>query len=383
MHRQGMSIQNKKHTYNSILLFMSQIPVLLAATDSYTIPLAVCLYSIIKHVSTDNEYKFHVITNDMSKEHQAVLKTLEKPNHISIEFQATSQELKDTASKINCGRFSDMTLARLEAGKLFPQYDRMVYLDVDTVIQGDIAEIYNTPLTLNKGDANTKDTAMAMALSQGATCLKNNIHHQRILNNQETIPVSAPTDYRNAGVLLMNLAQMREHKLGEAFIQKLCTNTLPYLDQDAINLVLQGSIALLPSTWNFLFCRLIYDMPELLTEPYSSEGVKELAELYKNRSWKLLHMIGPNPPWEPDMHHWTVYYVESWWPVAFECPIFRDEIRELFNEVLTTQQEKLQQLYRKRRFSLFKVRRKRNRQINELLPLVSTLTSIKEKYLAN
>lgn len=362
---------------------MSQIPVFLAATDSYTIPLAVCLYSIIKHTSPENEYKFHIISNDMSKEHQAVLKSLEKTNHISIEFQATSQELKDTASKINCGRFSDMTLARLEAGNLFPQYDRMIYLDVDTVIQGDIAEICHTPLTLNNGETDIKNAAMAMALSQGATCLRNNIQHQRILDTQAKIPISTPIDYRNAGVLLMNLAQMRERKLGEAFIQKLRTNTLPYLDQDAINLVLQGSIAMLPSTWNFLFCRLIFDMPELLSEPYSSKGIRELAELYKNRNWKLLHMIGPNPPWKPDMHHWTVYYVESWWPIAFECPIFRNEIRELFNEVITTQQEKLRQLYRKRKFSLFKVRRKRNRQINELLPLVNTLTSLKEKYLAN
>ncbi len=319
---------------------MAQIPVLLAATDSYTIPLAVCLHSIIKHISTENEYKFHIITNDMSNEHQAALKTLEKPNHISIEFQSTSQELKDTAAKINCGRFSDMTLARLEAGKLFPQYDRMAYLDVDTVIQGDIAEIYNTPLTLNKGETDTIDTAMAMVEDIGFICIKHQIPKPSPIVKHLKQYFSPPdTIYYNAGVQLINLNKIREQNLSKAFINELSTNTLPYLDQDAINIVLKDKIATLPFTWNFMYAWLFYFNPSLLTELEQNNEIKKLTELYKNRSWKLLHMIGPNPPWKPDMHHWTVYYVESWWPVAFECPIFRDEIRELFGKVLTTQQK--------------------------------------------
>lgn len=350
-------------------IIMNSIPIFLAATNTYAVPLAVCLYSIIKHSSPENHYHFHIISDDMSPENQATLKQLEKPEQISIDFQNTSDKLNQKAKQIDCGRFSAMSLARLEAADIFPQYEKIVYLDVDTLINGDIAELYHSPLN---------EAPLAAALDTG--CLRLVMKDDVVTPHFLSLPLHHPSDYRNAGVMVMNLKKMRERNLADAFIKKFDSGyKLAFLDQDAINLTLEGEMAYLPPSWNFHYTEIFLTYPEP-TLNYALHGTpyEGLNKDFQAKSWKLLHMIG-SKPWKADTGFLPAYYLEAWWPIAMECPIFRDEISQLIPNFMRDVTAHTKKLRRKLLYSFFKTRRKRLKKIRNLEELMRTIMRLNQE----
>ena len=110
---------------------------------------------------------------------------------------------------------------RLFMPKLLPEYvDKVLYLDADTIVCGNIDELWDVDLT---------DYAclMSMDLPGGAVgcwrqCNKN--------------------DYYNSGFNLMNLDYWRKNQISEKLVDLLKREHLPYPDQDAVNYICAGKI---------------------------------------------------------------------------------------------------------------------------------------------
>ena len=113
-----------------------------------------------------------------------------------------------------------MTMARLALHRLLPDEDRVLYLDCDVIAMFDFSEIFDIDLQGN----------VLAAVREPARC-KN------------------PFIYFNAGVLLMDLAKLREG-IGDEMLHMANTKKLACPDQDAINLLCQGRILELPPTYN-------------------------------------------------------------------------------------------------------------------------------------
>uniref|UniRef100_UPI002D78010B glycosyltransferase n=1 Tax=Helicobacter acinonychis TaxID=212 RepID=UPI002D78010B len=91
-----------------------------------------------------------ISTHNAPKENQEIKKnqTIESDHYQSIDpiIANKIEELFTKLSAFSQKRFSKMIMCRLLLASLFPQYDKMIMFDVDTLFVGDISESFFIPL---------------------------------------------------------------------------------------------------------------------------------------------------------------------------------------------------------------------------------------------
>ena len=112
-----------------------------------------------------------------------------------------------------------MTLMRLVLPDLFPWEPQLLWLDVDTLVNGDLGPLWMTDLL---------GYALAAVPEPGRS--------------------AAPFVYYNAGVQLIDMVNFSREQ--ERLVDLVNSRPLAFKDQDAINLLLQTRIKTLPALWN-------------------------------------------------------------------------------------------------------------------------------------
>lgn len=169
------------------------------------------------------------------------------------------------------GAYSLACYLRLLTPALLPDIDKALYLDCDLIVNGDIQELY---------DINLEGYAVAAVhdatLSYGI--VKDYLGYDYWRDG-----------YFNSGVLLMNLKFWREKGLQSKLVSYLNSHHVALPDQDALNIVLHGSVKWLHPKWN---CHVGYFAFPPLVIDSQKEYIKEL--------WtkaKIIHFTGPVKPW--------------------------------------------------------------------------------------
>ena len=114
-----------------------------------------------------------------------------------------------------------MVLVRAAYTKIFPQLDRILSLDMDTVVNENISELWDLDLT------NYYIAAV----------------EEQELSAQEG-------SYFNMGVAMLNLKKIREDKKDDEMIEALNTYWYRYKEQDCFNEFFRGRTLILPSDYN-------------------------------------------------------------------------------------------------------------------------------------
>lgn len=155
----------------------------------------------------------------------------------------------------NCTRqFPYMAMVRCVISKILSDEDRIIYLDVDTIVDGPIYDLWN--------------------FNMGACPIAGRVEQE---------------DYINSGVLLMNLKHIRACKYDEQLIDLLKRCRFSFPDQDAINIVYKNRIAHLPSKFNVIGRDIVYDNEEDIlirhfagiTKPWNVNASEKDMALYK------------------------------------------------------------------------------------------------------
>lgn len=128
--------------------------------------------------------------------------------------------------------------------KLFPQLDRLLSIDVDTIVQGDITELWGMDMT-----------------GYHIACAREVVYQEPYYNN---------------GVCLMNLKQMREDGVDDMLIHSMNTTAHRYVTQDAMQTCCK--IKELPSKYNA--CK--------FTEPCAEPLILHFAD---TRDWRGLPIV--------------------------------------------------------------------------------------------
>lgn len=124
-------------------------------------------------------------------------------------------------------QYSIMSVLRVVAPLLIRE-DKVLYLDADTIVTDSLLPVWETDMTGKWVGWVSEERA-----------------HYRPYGDK----------YFNAGVLLMNLEQMRKDKVAEQLLDLLNTEKLKYYEQDALNkLTDQSHYVELPLRYNEAFC---------------------------------------------------------------------------------------------------------------------------------
>ena len=123
-----------------------EIPIFFAVDDGYCPFLAVAIQSLIDNSSAENTYLIKILHTDISDENKKKIAKYEREN-VDIEFVDLNYYIQKVKDKLYTrDYYSKTTYFRLFLPNLYPQYDKVLYLDSDIVILDDIAKLYNTDM---------------------------------------------------------------------------------------------------------------------------------------------------------------------------------------------------------------------------------------------
>lgn len=280
-----------------------EIPIFFAVDDGYIPFLAVAIQSMVDNASDDNKYLIKVLYTNISVENQKKILKYERSN-VDIEFVDLNYYIKKVQDKLYTrDYYSKTTYFRLFIPNLYPQYSKVLYLDSDIVILDDIAKLYNTDMGDNLVAAAPDDV----------------IQFNKVFQEYVELVVGV-ADYRkyfNAGILVMNLDELRKFKFQEKFIYLLDKIRFSVAqDQDYLNRLCKGRVKFFDRVWN----RMPMPDPKI-----------------KASDVKLVHYNLAFKPW----HFEDILYKEFFWKYAEETEYF-DKIQEIRDNY--TEEERFEDL---------------------------------------
>lgn len=200
-------------------------------TGSYFVWTLAAIESIIEN--TDVRVFFHIICDDTIPEcNKAYFYQIIKNGCHKLEFNVINADEFIEIEKM-AGHFSIATYFRTKIPKLYPQIERLIYLDSDIFVNLDIKELWEADIS-NYYIAAVKDPG----------------------NIEDFYPIKKAQlkekKYFNAGVLYMNLDMIRKNGDLQQQIVEYCIDNpeAPCPDQDALNVIYQGKVLWLDEKYN-------------------------------------------------------------------------------------------------------------------------------------
>lgn len=192
---------------------------------------------MIENSKKENFYLIKILYTNISEENQKKIQKFEQEN-VSIEFVDLNYYIEKIKDKLYTrDYYSKTTYFRLFIPNLYPQYTKALYLDSDIVVLEDVADLYNTNMENDLVAAAPDDVIQTIEVFQEYA--------------EKVVGVADYRNYFNAGVLLMNLDELRKFDFQEKFIYSLDKIKFSVAqDQDYLNRLCKGRVKIVDSNWN-------------------------------------------------------------------------------------------------------------------------------------
>ncbi|WP_154437198.1 glycosyltransferase family 8 protein [Helicobacter pylori] len=314
------------------------IPIVVAFDNNYCIPASVSLYSMLSCAKQERDgvklfYQIHCLVDSLSAENTEKLKQTIAPFSAfsSIEFCDISKNddaypfklvsklflrLNSFAQK----RFSKMILCRLLLASIFPQYEKIIMFDVDTLFVGDISESFFIPMdgeyfAMVKEDLSlfNIDSLDAFLKNQTIDCIKFfELDEENVLPTEELITLYR--NHFNVGFMVANLKLWRDDNLEEKLCEFLVArnHSLMCPEQDTINIVCVNKILPISDSYNFSH-RLFY-----------GKKINEKSDVC------MVHFFSHEKPWKDSYFH--LPYATKWHETLFKTSFALDFFENYRNQ---------------------------------------------------
>lgn len=252
------------------------IPIAMATDNDYAHVTLVSIVSALENADKDTNLKFYLmVSGDFSEDNKLkIQKVNDKVKNGEIEII----NMGDSFNEFYKGQWGTAMYYRLKLPSILKHEDKCIYLDGDTLVLKDLKSMYDLDIS--------KDYVAGVP-----NLLRKNNGLEKRLN------IPDMNNYIVSGVLLMNLAKMREdnieNKFSELLVNNLSNPRFLFPDQDVISIACHGKIYDLPFKYgipsNYLR---FYDKSKfdgIMSEEDLLSAKKELA---------IIHFTGHPKPWK-------------------------------------------------------------------------------------
>lgn len=262
------------------------VPVFFTVDDSYAPWLAVALNSLVRNARSARPYEVIILNEDLTEAHKAALREIAAGNgNVELTFVDMAERIHGiedlSCNKLRADYFTLSIFYRLFIPDMFPCYDKVVYLDADIVVEADVADLFDTEMKGNLIGA----------------CQDHSILGIPELETYTSMGMGFPIEeYINSGMLLMDAAALREHKLAERFLELLDRYHFRTIapDQDYLNALCHGKILYLAPEWDAMPVEGKAELPNpkivhynLFMKPWCYDNVP-----YGERFWNYVEGTG-------------------------------------------------------------------------------------------
>lgn len=285
---------NEEQSMQPIQQAFEPVSICFASDDNYAPYLKVAIYSLLCNRNRERSYDIIILHKRISKEHQGeILGLADGKSGVSIRFVNVVEADRELQSDVGCYYAVETNYRLLLFSKLFQNYRRMLYLDCDIIVTGDVGELFDVDLE-GKSAAGVEDVGFRwLAYTKRAIFLDNKPYN--VLNYcTDVLGMKDPGSYVNAGVLLFDLEKCRQKVSFRDVVETLHSRNFFYNDQDVLNILLEGNIKQVDCKWNYMNNIAFYLECDR----------KEFRELYldlRREDYRIIHYISAKKPWNGEV----------------------------------------------------------------------------------
>lgn len=268
------------------------IVIFISTDNKYAVPAYITLYSMLKNYKGNRQIKVYILSSgDLDLENKTLL------THLRQQFKFLDISIFNMGDSYNGVTIhkeyiTTATMYRLLIPKILAENEegdikKCIYLDADIVVEGNIDELFNIDV---------EGYCIAGVRERAISCDCDD-------NLRDQLGLPSLKDYINAGVIVLNLDEIRRQRIDSKMEEAGLTNDYRYNDQDVINTVCYGRIKLLPIIYNAM-------TPYLSKKDFKAVeqyGYTNLLEAIRNPV--IVHYIGSSKPW---IYRNTVM-ADLWW----------------------------------------------------------------------
>lgn len=270
------------------------VSICFASDDNYAPHLKVAIYSLLCNRNRERSYDIIILHKRISREHQGeILGLVDGKSGVSIRFINVAEADRELQSDVGCYYAVETNYRLLLFSELFQNYRRMLYLDCDIIVTGDVGELFDVDLE-GKSAAGVEDVGFRwLAYTKRAIFLDHKPYN--VLNYcTDVLGMKDPGSYVNAGVLLLDLEKCRQKVSFRDVVETLHSRNFFYNDQDVLNILLEGNIKQVDCKWNYMNNIAFYLECDR----------KEFRELYLDlyrEDFRIIHYISAKKPWNGEV----------------------------------------------------------------------------------
>ena len=251
---------------------MKEYNICLSCDNNYAQYAGVVIASILLNSDDKSFFNFYILDGNIEQENKDKIEKLKEIKDFNLNFISIDENLFEVYKKIGTHSYISLsTYYRLKLASLLPDVDNILYLDCDVIINSNLAELLEIDISEYYA-AGVKDIAV---------------------NSSGYVPkLEKGNIYFNSGVLYFNLDKIRKDNIESEFEKYTIENfdKIRVGDQEIINVVCQGKIKELSSTWNV-----------------QSSNFVNRSDYTKNPN--IVHYVGRNKPWKfGSINYWKNLY---------------------------------------------------------------------------
>lgn len=283
---------------------MNKVPIVFTFDDNLIIPACVCISSLLRSASPETFYDIYILHSDKC---DFTRTSLAEYNNIYPNCEITFRTVySEFVSAFEIRGITTTAYYRLLIPEIIPEYDKVLYSDVDVIFREDLSQYYNEDLG-----------GYYMAGVDNGSALRPAV--QKYVKDK--LGIDHKYGHFYSGNLVINSSEIRKDNLIPKF-RELAKKDFNQQDMDIINIVCYGKIKPLSPA----FC-LTNFLTELIVKR-KDDMLRFFSEDILNQALKkgIVHYNGPKP-WK----EWCVNF-DIWWDAYRNSPVYDPQYYfEFFN----------------------------------------------------
>ena len=250
---------------------LEPVTVACAANATYALPLAVMLRSAADHLAADRSLEAWVVDDGLGDSaKQRIIHSLPA----SAKVHWLSPRRTDFDGLPLWGRMPVTTYDKLTIAELLPaEVGKAIWLDCDTLVLANLAELWDLPLGESHALAVTDSLVPTVSSRFG-------------VSGFEELGIDPASPYFNAGIMVVNTIQWRASRVAAGALDylKRFRQRVVFWDQEALNAMLAGRWREIEPRWNW----------SANLDRLSNNGTPPHQE---NDGQRIVHFSGNLKPW--------------------------------------------------------------------------------------
>ena len=284
---------------------MQIVPIVFTFDNNLIMPASICISSLLMNANADTFYDIFILHSEKCDFSNTEL--VDIPNYYKnckITFRTVNSEFV-TAYEIR--GITTTAYYRLLIPEIIPEYDKIMYSDVDVIFREDLSKYYQIDLD-----------GYYMAGVDNASALRPGV--QKYV--REKLGIDHKYGHFYSGNLIINSKKIKEDNLIPQF-RELAKRNFHQQDMDIINIACYGKIkALTPA-----FCLTNYLTEILVKRKQEMLSFFTNDEIEHALKYGIVHYNGPKP--------WKQYCVnfDIWWEYYRKSPFYDEQFYfDFFND---------------------------------------------------